>query len=704
MKPRYLNRELSWLEFNARVMGEAARADVPLLERFRFLCIVSSNLDEFFMVRVATLLRCQRDKLPLGCPSGADAEDVLRKTLLRIRKMLKQQHDILHDKIMPGLNKSGIELIQMANLNTADIAAVENFFDKDIFPVLTPIKAADGMIVHNFSNLGHYVALLLRDPAAPEETLLAVVQVPHVLNRLVPLPAAEGVRRFTFLGNLIKIFADRLFPGMEVLEHSSFRLTKDADAAVDEDEDRDFISAMQEVISDRERGYPVRLEILEGTPVLRERLRQHLGIAKELVFPVAGPIDLKTLMHLANIPGHDSLRFQPWNAQPAVDLGDNQDLFTAIRQGDLLLHHPYEAFEPVVRLVEQAAADPDVLAIKMTLYRTSGNSPIVAALLRAAQARKQVVVLVELKARFDEVQNIRWARELEEAGATVICGVAQLKVHCKFLMVIRREADRVRRYLHLGTGNYNERTATLYTDLGLMTCREDLADEASLFFNSLTGYSRVPQLQRLAMAPFSLKAKVISLIDRERQLAARGAPAAIDAKMNALADPEVIAALYKASQAGVKIRLNVRGVCMLLPGVKGLSENIRVVSIIGRFLEHSRIYWFRNGGDAQVFLASADWMPRNLERRIELMFPVLADNLRERLRDQLDLFFADNLHSHELASDGSWQRIKPEDRAASHSCQEEFMRQARSSTQARGPSLGDELPVRRMPKNKGAKS
>ncbi|MEN9359372.1 MAG: hypothetical protein RL095_907 [Verrucomicrobiota bacterium] len=701
MKPRYINRELSWLEFNARVMGEAARSDMPLLERFRFLCIVSSNLDEFFMVRIASLLRCQRDKLPLGCPSGAAPDEVLRKALARVRKMLKQQHEILHDKILPGLNKAGIELVFMEKLSTADISSVESFFDHEIFPVLTPIKAADGMIVHNFSNLGHYVAFLLRDPVAPEETLLAVVQVPHVLNRLVPLPAGEGERRFTFLGNLIKIFAGRLFPGMEVLEHTSFRLSKDADMAVDEDEDRDFISAMQEVISDRERGYPVRLEILEGTPVLAERLRQHLGVAKELVFPVAGPIDLKTLMHLASLPGHDRLRFPAWTPQPAADLGDSQDLFAAIRQGDVLLHHPYEAFEPVVRLVEQAAADPEVLAIKMTLYRTSGNSPIVAALLRAAQARKQVVVLVELKARFDEVQNIRWARELEEAGATVICGVAQLKVHCKFLMVIRREADRIRRYLHLGTGNYNERTATLYTDLGLMTCREDLADEASLFFNSLTGYSRVPQLQRLAMAPFSLKSKVLALIDRERQLAVRGAPAAIDAKMNALADPEVIAALYKASQAGVQIRLNVRGVCMLLPGVKGLSENIRVVSIIGRFLEHSRIYWFRNGGDPQVFLSSADWMPRNLERRIELMFPVLADNLRERLRSQLDRFFADNCHSHELENDGSWLRLKPAERSACHSCQDEFMRLARSAALARGPALGDELPVRRMPKRKG---
>lgn len=687
--PKFFNRELSWIEFNLRVMKESYRETLPLLERFKFLSITSSNFDEFFMVRVAGIKRTVVKGGSYGCPSGITAPELLANISAATHTIVKEQYRVLKKVIAPGLKKAGIELCNSGNISSAEHKHLSAIFQNEIFPVLTPLKAVTNKSAHNFGNLQLYVAFILLDENG--EDRFGVVPLPQSLKRLCALPSEGTKKRFILLDEIVKLFGSHLFPGYKIKEVSAFRLTKDMDLAVDEDDDQDFLIAMREVLIHREKSFPVRLEIEEGSVEVKKSLVEFLQLEESDVYEIDGMLDLKSLFSLCFIPGFDSLKIKPWVSSQPRDLLDTPDIFKAIQEKDILLHHPYEKFSPVIELVEKAAQDPQVLSIKMTLYRTSGDSPIVNALLKAALNKKQVTVLVELKARFDEGQNIVWAQKLEEVGATVIYGVADLKVHCKYLMVVRREEDAVRRYLHLGTGNYNEKTAEIYGDLSLLTCRDDITYEACMFFNAITGYSIVPQLSQLVMAPTVLKGRLLSLIEREMNICQQDGKGHIIIKTNAIADSDIIRALYKASNAGVKIQLNVRGVCMLVPGITGQSENIEVVSIIGRYLEHSRIYYFCNSGANEVFLASSDLMSRNLERRIELMFPVQDERLSKRVMAILDLYFKDNVQAHSLLSDGNYQRIIGPDIINS---QEELYIEARNYAESYTSESG-ELRVRK---------
>lgn len=657
----FFNRELSWIEFNRRVMSEAFRPELPLLERFKFLSITSSNFDEFFMVRVAGIKRKAIKERPYNCPSGISANELIEQLSHSAHQLLNKQYKLLNHKILPALKKEGLQFCQFQDLNNKELEKLRHIFINEIFPVLTPLKAVSSKTTLNFANLELYTAFLLEDNN--RETHLAVVPMPSSLKRLCLVEQNSDSSKYILLEELIKIFAPQLFPGYKILEKSSFRITKDMDLAVDEDDDKDFLRAMRQVLIHREKSFPVRLEINRESENIRTKLVELLELAPHEVYDVDGILDLKSLFDLCFIPGFEKQKLKPWANKRAQDLVDSTDIFKSIRQKDILLHHPYEKFDPIIEMLDKAATDPQVLSIKMTLYRTSGaSSPIVNSLLKAVANKKQVSVLVELKARFDEDQNILWAQKLEEVGATVIYGVAELKVHCKFLMIIRREEDAVRRYVHLGTGNYNEKTAGIYGDLGLLTCRDDVTFEACLFFNAITGYSIIPNLSYLTMAPTMLKERLLSLIEREIKISMEGGSGHIIAKTNAISDPEIIKAFYRASQAGVKIQLNVRGICMLIPGKKGLSENIEVISIIGRYLEHSRIYYFGNNGNEEIFLASADLMSRNLEKRVELMFPVLSREHKERIKGILEIYFEDNQQSHKLLCSGEYQKITCENK------------------------------------------
>ena len=673
-KHTYFNRELSWIEFNVRVMKEACRKEYPLLERFKFLSITSSNFDEFFMIRVAGIKRSVIKSTPYSCPSGISAPELLNKISKKTHQIVKDQYELLNKEIIPGLSDEGLEICEIIDLSKEDIVYVNSYFQSQVFPVLSPLKAVSNKAAHNFGNLQLYTGFILEGNGEQE---FAVVPVPGSLARLCPLPTKDkGRKRFILLGDVVKLNANYLFPGYKIIEHGNFRLTKDMDLAVDEDDDTDFLRAMREVLIHREKSFPVRLEIDKNAKLIKQKLVDLLELEDEEVYEIDGLVDLKSLFSLCFIPGFDNLKIKPWNPCVPKDMIDSTDVFASVRQKDIILHHPYESFDPVVEMLEKAAVDPNVLSIKMTLYRTSGNkSPIVNALLQAALNKKQVVVLVELKARFDEGQNIVWAQKLEEVGATVIYGVADLKVHCKFMMIIRKEEDAVRRYLHLGTGNYNEKTAEIYGDMGILTCRDDITYEACLFFNAITGYSIIPHLSYLVMAPTMLKPKLLDLIEREISISEQGGNGHIMCKTNAVADLDIIKALYRASKAGVKVQLNVRGICMLVPGVPGQSENIEVVSVIGRYLEHTRIYYFRNSGMEEVFLASADLMTRNLDKRIELMFPVLDESNAERTKEILETYFKDTLQSHKLLPSGKYEKVTAK---ASINSQEVFYKEAKS--------------------------
>lgn len=670
----YFNRELSWIEFNLRVMKEACKEDYPLLERFKFLSITSSNFDEFFMIRVAGIKRSIIKSMPYSCPSGISAPELLAEISIKTHLIVKEQYSLLNDSIIPGLEESGIKICRIKDLSKDDLAYIGTYFQSQIFPVLSPLKAVSNKNAHNFGNLQLYTGFIIENEGERE---FAVVPVPGSLERLCSLPSkVKGEKRFILLGDIITLNAKFLFPGYEIIESGNFRLTKDMDLAVDEDDDTDFLRAMRQVLIHREKSFPVRVEIDKNAKLIRQNLIELLDLREEEVYKIPGILDLKSLFSLCFIPGYDNLKIKPWPPCEPRDLLDSTDIFASVREKDIFLHHPYEKFDPITEMLEKAAVDPDVLSIKMTLYRTSGSkSPIVNALLQAALNKKQVVVLVELKARFDEDQNIVWAQKLEEVGATVIYGVADLKVHCKFMMVIRREEDAVRRYLHLGTGNYNEKTAEIYGDIGILTSRDDITYEACLFFNAITGYSIIPHLSQLIMAPTMLKPKLLALIEREIDICKQGGNGHIMCKTNAVADQDIIKALYKASKAGVKVQLNVRGICMIVPGVPGQSDNIEVVSIIGRYLEHSRIYYFRNAGMEEVYLASADLMTRNLDKRIELMFPVLDQDNAARARQILENYFNDTLQSHKLNSDGTYTKIESKEKKNS---QEEFYKESKS--------------------------
>ena len=618
----FLPRELSWLEFNGRVLEEAMDASNLVLERLKFATIVASNLDEFFMVRVAALKNALLEGDVSPDLAGLSPGQQLQEISVRVHDMVERLYRTIGTEILPALAERGIRILPVAELDPTQRAAVSRQFRDEVLPALTPLAIDASRPFPMLSGLSLNLGLLLAPGEGEEEPRLAVVQVPARLPRLMR-PAGVGPNSYVFLEDVIRAELPALFPGQVVLEAAAFRVSRDSEVELDDEGGRDYLEAIEEELRKRRRSQVVRLEAeAVATEALLARLQERLAIAPEDVYRVDGPLDPRALFSLVELPALEDLRDTPLKPLPALDVNEQEGLFALLDERDILLHHPYEAFDPVVSFVSRAAEDPDVLAVKQTLYRTSGDSPVVRALSRAAEQGKQVTVLVELMARFDEQSNIRWAKSLEESGAHVIYGIRGYKTHAKICLVVRRGSQGIRRYVHLGTGNYNDKTARLYTDFGLMTSDPEIGKEASAFFNALTGYSDPPKMKKLHMAPTSLRDKTLALIDRERRRAESGQAAEIRAKMNSLVDEDIIRALYDASRAGVRIQLNVRGICCLRPGVKGVSETIEVVSIVDRFLEHARIFHYRNGGDEEVYLSSADWMPRNLDRRVELLFPV----------------------------------------------------------------------------------
>ena len=681
----YFNRELSWVEFNARVLDEALQDSVPLLERLRFLSIVSSNFDEFFMIRVAGLKTQQRTQPDIRDASGMTAGEQLEKISRRVHELVGSQYSCLLECILPGLAREGVCYTASADYSDNQRRYLESLFMHDIFPLLTPLRSSPDGDLPSLGNLRLHAAFMLRHTGevsdeqlrrflevtgavdgpvvsgngAAQGNPVAIVQIPASIPRVVWLPDEDGCRIFTLLDDVVLEFGPRLFPGFEIAESLLFKVTRDANGAVDEERDDDFIAAIQEVLDSRLSSIPVRLMCTGDSPGLLGYLKTAMALPDEDVYPVDGPIDLSTFTDLVVTPGLDRLRYEPWKNYHPVSFPEDAPLWDELKRKDLFLHVPYQSYEPVLRFLNDAVTDPAVLAIKMTLYRTSGDSPVVRALERAARAGKQVTVFVELKARFDEERNIAWVQRLEDVGVIVVYGIARLKVHAKILLVVRRETDGTHRYVHLSTGNYNDRTASFYEDMSLFTENHEMANDATVFFNMISGYSGILHTKHLLMAPVDLKPQLLSLIDREIERSMPEKPGCIMAKMNSLADPEIIDALYRASRAGVKILLNIRGICMLIPGVPGMSETISVVSIIDRFLEHARVVWFQNGGADELYLASADWMPRNLDRRVELMFPILQESIRDEILAILELYFRDNTHAHLLQSSGVWDRRVP---------------------------------------------
>jgi polyphosphate kinase len=647
---RFINRELSWLAFNERVLEEAEDPTNLPLDRLRFAAIVGSNLDEFFMVRVAGLRHALAEDHETD-PSGATAYQEFAAVSARAHALVDKLYAVAGE-LLAMLETTGIHLITWPALPASQQEALKQFFRDEVQPVLTPLAIDASRPFPILSSLSLNLGFRITSPDG--DPRLAIVQVPARLTRLVKVAAPAS---FILLERIIAAQVNELFVGQTVVETAVFRLARDAELELDDEGGRTHLELVERELRRRRRGGVVRLEVLTGTSdELLDQLTSQLDITRDDVYIVPGPIDLRVLYGLTDVPAFDGLRAPPH--QPVERLGDTQqsDLFEVLDEGDLLLHHPYDAYDPIVALVVQAADDPDVLAIKQTLYRTSAGSPILTALQRAAERNKQVTVLVELTARFDEERNIQWARALEEAGAHVIYGVHGYKTHAKICLIVRRGSQGLQRYVHLGTGNYNERTARLYTDFSLLTASRPIAEDASAFFSALTGYSDPPRFKKLVMAPTQLRQQFRRLIDRERRRAEAGEPAEIVAKMNSLIDQEIIEALYRASEAGVSIRLNVRGICGLRPRVPGMSTNIDVVSIVDRFLEHSRIYFFLNGGAEDVYLASADWMTRNLDKRIELMFPIETPALKGQVLSVLRAMFRDTVKSRWLESDGIYRR------------------------------------------------
>ena len=665
----YENRELSWLKFDARVLNEAKDKSIPLLERLKFVSITSSNLDEFFMVRVASLKDMVHADYRKRDIAGMTASEQLDRINTATRKLVESQYNTYNRSLVPLMAANGIHIIEKYEELTAEQAAyVDRYFEEDVYPVLTPMAVDASRPFPLIRNKTLNIAALLsskKDEKHKDAVEFATVQVPGVLPRLVPIPAdtsenseeVEG-RTFILLEQIIEKNIDKLFLNYHVLCAHPYRVMRNADLPIDEDEAADLLKEIQKQLKKRQWGEVIRLEVEASVDKkLLRFLKDELKVAEEDIFQISGPIDLTFLMKMYGLSGCDSLRYEPYKPQRVPEIEPGEDIFEAIRGGDILLHHPYETFDPVVDFIRQAASDPDVLAIKQTLYRVSGNSPIIASLAQAAENGKQVSVLVELKARFDEENNIVWAKKLEQAGCHVIYGLVGLKTHSKIALVVRREEDGIRRYVHLGTGNYNDSTAKLYTDCGIFTCNEAIGEDATAVFNMLSGYSEPLSWNELVLAPIWLRTRFMRLIARETKHAREGKPARIVAKMNSLCDEGIIAALYEASAAGVEIELIVRGICCLKVGIPGISENIHVRSIVGNFLEHSRIFFFLNDGEEELYMGSADWMPRNLDRRVEILFPVLDDTLKEKVKHILDVELADNTKAHVLKPDGEYEKI-----------------------------------------------
>jgi polyphosphate kinase len=657
----YINRELSWLAFNDRVLEEALDPRNPLLERLKFIAIYGTNLDEFFMIRVAGLKQLIEAEVHTRSEDGFLPEEQLEAVAARLRPSLQVMASCLADELLPALAGHGIKILDYEQLETPTRLAMEQYFNERVFPVLTPLAIDAGHPFPYISTLSLSLAVELRERRSTGDVdYVARVKVPPSLPRFVPIDAPAGQHWFVLLEDLIAHNLQSLFPGMIIVGSYEFRVTRDADLDLQEDEADDLLRAIESELRKRRFGEPVRLECESGMPEgLRTMLRDALALTDFDVYDIDGMMATSALWTLVGID-EPALHDPPLTPSIPRRLRGATDLFAVIREGDLLLHHPYQSFDPVVQFVRQAAADPDVLAIKQTLYRTSGNSPVVGALIDAAEAGKQVATLIELKARFDEENNILWARNLERVGAHVVYGLAGLKTHAKVTLVVRNEPEGIRRYMHFGTGNYNDKTAKLYTDLSLFTCRADLGADVTQLFNSLTGFSKAEIYARLLVAPTGLRTGFMNLIERETEHARAGRPSGITAKLNAINDQRIAAALYRASQAGVPIELVVRGMCVLRPGIPGVSETIRVSSIVSSFLEHSRIFVFTNAGEREVYIGSADWMGRNLDRRVETVVPVLDPVLQEVICDDiLDVYVRDNVKARVLHADGTYERRTP---------------------------------------------
>ncbi|MDJ1180085.1 polyphosphate kinase 1 [Roseofilum sp. BLCC_M91] len=694
----YFNRELSWLEFNKRVLHEAFDPRTPLLECLKFLAIFSSNLDEFFMVRVAGLKKQVEAQVHRLTADGRTPEQQLLEISQQLHPTVQKQHQHFHQYLKPKLIEQGIYLVDYIDLTPEQRLYYQEYFEKQIFPILTPLAVDPSHPFPYISNRSLNLAVLVNDPQTNEDHF-ARVKVPRTLDRFLELPTelynpADDRGKIRWMGvpleQIIAHNLEPLFPGMNIQEYYPFRITRNADLSVQEDEADDLLLAIeQELRKRRIGGLVVRMEIMVNTPPkIREMLIREMFLKEEDVYEVEGLVGLGDLMSLMalplphlkdpewspRIPHHLHALRELQNDPFSMEQEEGQSIFELIRERDLFFHHPYESFSSTVqRFITEAAHDPKVVAIKMTLYRTSGDSPIVKALIAAAENRKQVVALVELKARFDEENNIQWARTLESAGVHVVYGLVGLKTHTKVVMVVRRDSDRMRRYVHIGTGNYNPKTAKLYTDLGILSCRDELGADLTDLFNFLTGYSRQRSYRKLLVAPVNLRSRMMELIAREIEHARNGHHARIVAKMNSLVDPKIIAALYKASQAGVQIDLIVRGICCLRPGITGVSDRIRVISIVGRFLEHARIFYFHNQGAEESYIGSADWMPRNLDRRVEAITPIDDPEIQKDLQEILGVMLADNRHAWELQPDGTYIQLSPPDNAEAQSSQDIFM-------------------------------
>ncbi len=685
-KPEYFtNRELSWLEFNYRVLSEAQDKNIPLLERLKFLSITASNLDEFFMIRVASLKDMVNANYEKPDFAGMTATEQLAAISKKTHALVQSQYSVFNRSFLPQLKQNNIQIITaFEKLNKSQIEFIEQYFQKEVYPVLTPMAVDSSrpfpLIRNKTLNIGalikkHSPALKKENRKKFQQTVeenssskkektsanyeFATVQVPNVLPRLVEIPSQkENKHTFILLEQIIEKNIDKLFLNYEVISASPYRIMRNADLSIDEDEASDLLMEIEKQLKMRQWGEAIRLEVEDSVDKrLLKILKSELSLHEDDIFKINGPLDLTFLIKLYSIEGYDSLRYEKYVPQPVKGLSIEKDLFSQIREKDILLHHPYQTFDPVVDFVRQAAKDPKVLAIKQTLYRVSSHSPIITSLAEAAENGKQVSVLVELKARFDEENNIIWARKLEQAGCHVIYGLVGLKTHSKITLVVRKEDDGIRRYVHLGTGNYNDSTAKLYTDMGLFTSSNPIGEDATAVFNMLSGYSEPLAWNRLAIAPIRLRNKFLYLIKRETQHALEKKPARIIAKMNSLCDAQIITALYEASAAGVKIDLIVRGICCLKTGIPNISENLHVRSIVGNFLEHSRIFYFENNAYPEIYMGSADWMPRNLDKRVEILFPVEDDTLKKEIITILETQLNDNQKAHILQPDGSYVKV-----------------------------------------------
>jgi polyphosphate kinase len=652
----YINRELSWLEFNQRVLDEANNASIPPLERLKFLAITASNLDEFFMVRVGGLQLLASQAPGKQDPTGATPEEQLEAIGDRAHRMLEDQYACFTDQLEPALESHQIQRIRPQDLNAAQAAAVGELFTNEIYPVATPMVLTLDEPFPLLVNRSLVICVQLAESATTQSPKFAIIPLGQVADRIIPLPSDSG-HCYILLEDVVRMHVEQFFPGVEIADCAFFRITRNADLSVQEDSASDLLAGMEEVLNARKRSGCVRLEISAeaGSPI-RRFLRSALEVRERDVYIVPGPLDLAVFMNLTGIPGFDQLRYPDWPPQPTPQVDPKISIFDTIAARDVVLFQPYESYDPVVRLVEEAADDPQVLAIKQILYRTSRNSPIVAALKRAARNGKHVTAIVELKARFDEARNIGWAKSLEQASVQVIYGVKGLKTHAKVCIVVRREPQGITRYVHYGTGNYNEITSKLYSDISLMTCDEALTSEGSMFFNAITGYSQPREYHKIEAAPIGLRDKILELIENETRNSRQGQPGRIMAQLNSLVDSKVINALYRASRAGVRVDLNIRGICCLRPAVPGISDNIRVVSILDRFLEHCRILYFFNGGRELTYISSADWMPRNLIRRVELFVPVEDPAGKQRLIECLESYASDTVKGQVLGSDGFYSR------------------------------------------------